>query len=166
MAMFAPLLILASLLVAAVTAATASPVTFDYKDALDKSLLFFEAQRSGKLPHDQRVKWRGDSGLTDGFLQGVDLVGGYYDSGDHVKFGLPQAFAMTMLSWSVIEFEKEIAASNQLEYALDAIQWGTDYFIKAHRQPNTLWCQVNSEKSNFLSFLLNVSPHLKLRVVF
>lgn len=44
---------------------------FDYKDALDKSLLFFEAQRSGKLPDNQRVRWRGDSGLSDGFAQGV-----------------------------------------------------------------------------------------------
>ncbi|KAL0918412.1 hypothetical protein M5K25_010419 [Dendrobium thyrsiflorum] len=115
---------------------------FDYGDALSKSLLFFEAQRSGKLPADQRVKWRGDSGLKDGFLQGVDLVGGYYDSGDHVKFGLPIAYSLTMLSWSLVEFEKEIAAANQLEYALDAIRWGTDYFIKAHRQPNLLWAQV------------------------
>jgi hypothetical protein len=39
---------------------------FDYADALDKALLFFEAQRSGKLPPDQRVTWRGDSGLFDG----------------------------------------------------------------------------------------------------
>ncbi|MQM20659.1 hypothetical protein Taro_053683 [Colocasia esculenta] len=122
-------------------AATASG--YDYKDALAKNLLFFEAQRSGKLPAgDQRVQWRGDSGLNDGFPQGVDLVGGYYDSGDHVKFGLPMAFAVTMLSWGVIEFEKEIAASNQLERTLDAIKWGTDYFLKAHPQPNVLWVQV------------------------
>ncbi|ONK64163.1 uncharacterized protein A4U43_C07F22750 [Asparagus officinalis] len=146
MAKLAVLFILAFLLVAV----AASAAKFDYRDALDKSLLFFEAQRSGKLPHDQRVKWRGDSGLRDGFHQGVDLVGGYYDSGDHVKFGLPMAFAMTMLSWSVIEFEKEIAAANQLEYALDAIRWGTDYFIKAHRQPNTLWCQVGDGDSDHL----------------
>jgi endoglucanase len=44
---------------------------YDYKDALQKSLLFFEAQRSGKLPCDQRITWRGDSGMTDGFQQGV-----------------------------------------------------------------------------------------------
>ncbi|XP_077219614.1 endoglucanase 13-like [Tasmannia lanceolata] len=44
---------------------------FDYGDALEKSLMFFEAQRSGKFPTDQSVKWRGDSGLEDGFLQGV-----------------------------------------------------------------------------------------------
>lgn len=47
---------------------------FDYGDAMDKTLLFFEAQRSGKLPLNPRVKWRGDSGLKDGFLQGVRLI--------------------------------------------------------------------------------------------
>lgn len=38
----------------------------DYSDALEKSILFFEGQRSGKLPANQRVKWRGNSGLSDG----------------------------------------------------------------------------------------------------
>ncbi|WOL05355.1 hypothetical protein Cni_G14083 [Canna indica] len=132
----AALLLLCSLL------SSASADGFNYRDALSKSLLFFEAQRSGKLPADQRVKWRGDSALKDGYSEGVDLVGGYYDSGDHVKFGLPMAYTVTMLAWGVIEFEKQIVAAGQLEYALDAIRWGTDYFVKAHKQPDVLWVQV------------------------
>lgn len=59
----------ASLMVVSVLGSTAT--AFDYKDALEKSLLFFEAQRSGKLPPDHRVNWRGDSALADGFEQGV-----------------------------------------------------------------------------------------------
>lgn len=47
---------------------------FDYREALDKAILFYEAQRSGKLPADQRVKWRGDSALKDGFSEGVSLL--------------------------------------------------------------------------------------------
>lgn len=39
---------------------------FNYTDALNKSILFFEGQRSGKLPPDQRMTWRGDSALSDG----------------------------------------------------------------------------------------------------
>ena len=46
-------------------------LAFNYGDALDKTLMFFEAQRSGKLPLQQRVKWRADSALKDGFQQGV-----------------------------------------------------------------------------------------------
>ncbi|KAF5746100.1 endoglucanase 11-like [Tripterygium wilfordii] len=115
---------------------------FDYSDALTKSLLYFESQRSGRLPYNQRVTWRDHSGLTDGLEQGVDLVGGYYDAGDHVKFGLPMAFTVTMLSWGVIEFRDQIAEAGQLDHALEAIKWGTDYFIKAHTSPNVLWAEV------------------------
>ena len=74
--------------------------------------------------------------------QGVDLVGGYYDAGDHVKFGLPMAFTVTMLSWGVNEYRDEIDAAGELEHALEAIKWGTDYFIKAHTSPNVLWVEV------------------------
>lgn len=55
---------------AAGDASTPAP-PFDYAGAFDKCLQFFEAQRSGKLPADSRVHWRGDSALTDGFSQGV-----------------------------------------------------------------------------------------------
>ena len=51
--------------------AAAVPVPHDYEEALRKSLLYFEAQRSGRLPHGQRVAWRDHSGLTDGLEQGV-----------------------------------------------------------------------------------------------
>ncbi|XVF81583.1 hypothetical protein PTKIN_Ptkin15bG0166700 [Pterospermum kingtungense] len=121
---------------------TTTAQAFDYADALTKSLLYFESQRSGRLPHNQRVTWRDHSGLTDGLEQGVDLVGGYYDAGDHVKFGLPMAFTVTMLSWGVIEFGDQIAIAGELEHALEAIKWGTDYFIKAHTSPNVLWAEV------------------------
>ncbi|WCJ39873.1 glycosyl hydrolase 9C1 [Euphorbia peplus] len=116
--------------------------SFNYGEALDKTLLFFEAQRSGKLPADQRVKWRDHSALKDGFLQGVNLVGGYYDAGDHVKFGLPMAFSVTMLAWGAVDFRNEITQLDQMGHTLWAIRWGTDYFIKAHTQPNVLWAQV------------------------
>ncbi|KAK4279143.1 hypothetical protein QN277_016894 [Acacia crassicarpa] len=115
---------------------------FDYADALSKSLLYFEAQRSGRLPYNQRVSWRDHSGLTDGLEQGVDLVGGYYDAGDHVKFGLPMAFTVTMLSWGAREYREQIAEAGELEHTMEAIKWGTDYFIKAHTNPNVLWAEV------------------------
>jgi hypothetical protein len=52
---------------------------YDYKEVLCNSLLFYEAQRSGKLPPDQKVTWRKDSALNDKGQQGEDLTGGYYD---------------------------------------------------------------------------------------
>ncbi|XP_071702974.1 endoglucanase 5-like [Rutidosis leptorrhynchoides] len=123
-------------------------LAFDYGEAVDKSLLFFEAQRSGKLPVNQRVKWRGDSGLQDGFQQKVNLVGGYYDAGDHVKFGLPMAYSVTMLSWGAIEYGKSMMDLDQMGHVLTAIKWGTDYFIKAHSEPNVLWGEVGDGDSD------------------
>ncbi|KAK7860461.1 endoglucanase 11 [Quercus suber] len=123
-------------------AISACAQAFDYADALKKSLLYFESQRSGRLPYNQRVTWRDHSGLTDGLEQGVDLVGGYYDAGDHVKFGLPMAFTVTMLSWGAVEYRQQIAGAGELEHAMEAIKWGTDYFIKAHTSPNVLWAEV------------------------
>ncbi|MEM7066099.1 MAG: glycoside hydrolase family 9 protein [Cyanobacteria bacterium P01_B01_bin.77] len=103
-----------------------------YGEALQKSFLFYEAQRSGKLPDDNRIAWRGDSALNDGADVGIDLTGGYYDAGDHVKFGFPMAASTTMLTWGVLEYYDVYAKSGQLDEALDAIKWATDYFLKAH----------------------------------
>ncbi|KAJ0605077.1 putative cellulase [Helianthus annuus] len=112
----------------------------DYGQALSKSILFFEAQRSGYLPGNQRVNWRGNSGLLDGKASGVDLVGGYYDAGDNVKFGLPMAFTVTMMSWSILEYGSQM--SGELGHAMDAVKWGTDYLIKAHPEPRVLYGEV------------------------
>ena len=64
---------------------------YGFADAIDKSLLFYEAQRSGPLPDDMRITWRRDSGLTDGDDVGEDLTGGYYDDKifDQLAFEIP-----------------------------------------------------------------------------
>ena len=51
---------------------------FDYEDALQKSMLFYFAQRSGEID-DQLVPWRGTSAMYDGQDNGKDLTGGWYD---------------------------------------------------------------------------------------
>lgn len=78
----------------------------------------------------------------------VNLVGGYYDAGDNVKFGFPMAFTVTMLAWSVIEFGEKLEAKNELKNALTAIKWGTDYFIRAHPQPGLLYGEVGDGQSD------------------
>ncbi|XP_056158884.1 endoglucanase 4-like [Syzygium oleosum] len=118
----------------------------DYGDALSKSILFFEGQRSGKLPSSQRLTWRKDSGLQDGAEIGVDLVGGYYDAGDNVKFNFPMAWSTTMLAWSVSEFRKQMG--QDLPHALDAIRWATDYFLKATIEPGLVYAQVGEPYSD------------------
>ncbi|XP_059640320.1 endoglucanase 16 [Cornus florida] len=114
----------------------------DYKDALKKSILFLEAQRSGKLPSNNRLSWRGDSALQDGKDVNVDLVGGYYDAGDNVKYGLPMAFTVTTLSWAAIFYGPELKAAGELQNVHAAIRWGTDFFLKASSKRNRLYVQV------------------------
>ncbi|KAJ8438724.1 hypothetical protein Cgig2_013770 [Carnegiea gigantea] len=109
-----------------------SSTSQDYKQALKNSLLYFEAQRSGVLPPNQRV----------------DLVGGYYDAGDNVKFGFPMAYTITQLAWAVVEFKAQLEAQNELQNALSAIKWGADYLIKAHPEPNVLYAGVGDGDSD------------------
>ena len=58
---------------------TCSAERYDYGRVLELSNLFYEAQRSGDLPDDNRVPWRGDSSLNDKGQNGEDLTGGYHD---------------------------------------------------------------------------------------
>ncbi|KAK4773385.1 hypothetical protein SAY87_028404 [Trapa incisa] len=56
--------------------------------------------------------------------------------GDHVKFSLPMAFTITMLSWGVFEYHQKMADAGVLGHALEAIKWGTNYFVKARTHSN------------------------------
>ncbi|KAK9270919.1 hypothetical protein L1049_026506 [Liquidambar formosana] len=113
----------------------------NYKEALAKSILFFQGQRSGRLPTGQQITWRSNSGLSDGLVAHVDLTGGYYDAGDNVKFNFPMAFTTTMLSWSTLEYGKRMGP--QLQNARSAIRWATDYLLKcATATPGRLYVGV------------------------
>ncbi len=115
---------------------------FNYGEALQKALIFYEEQRSGDLPDTGRVSWRGDSGLTDGSDVGLDLTGGLYDAGDNVKFNLPMAYTSSMLAWSVYEDEEAYQESGQYEYICDTIRWVNDYLIKCHPEDEVYYYQV------------------------
>lgn len=116
--------------------------SYNYGEALQKSLIFYELQRSGKLSGNERTNWRGDSGLNDGADQGVDLTGGLYDAGDNVKFNLPMAYTASMLAWSVYEDYDSYTQSGQLDYMLNDIKWISDYLIKCHTAENEFYYQV------------------------
>lgn len=121
---------------------------FNYGEALQKSLLFYELQRSGKLSGKERTNWRGDSGLNDGADNGVDLTGGLYDAGDNVKFNLPMAYTASMLAWSLYEDFDSYEKSGQLNYALDNIRWINDYLIKCHTDEYEYYYQVGDGHSD------------------
>ncbi|XP_071109511.1 uncharacterized protein [Haliotis cracherodii] len=120
----------------------AQATKYNYAEVLMKSILFYEAQRSGKLPPDNRIPWRADSALGDKGDNGEDLTGGWYDAGDNVKFNLPMAFSTTLLTWSLLQYKDAYEKTGQLEKMYECIKWPLDYFIKCHTKPNELYGQV------------------------
>ncbi|KAK4008784.1 endoglucanase F [Daphnia magna] len=120
----------ALLILVAISALGLVSAQYDYNLALKKSILFYEAQRSGKLINN-RIDWRGDTFLNDGSDVGVDLSGGYFDAGDHVKFGFPFAHSMIFLAWGMIDYRSTYQAAGELDNGLAALRWGADWILKA-----------------------------------
>lgn len=109
----------------------------DLFEVLKLSLLFYEAQRSGHLPDNSRIPWRGSSALDDKGKNGEDLTGGYYDgwhifkcfggsfysliilvitASDFVKFGFTIAFTTTILNWGLISYKDAYIKSGKPHY--------------------------------------------------
>jgi len=126
-------------------AASAQDSGFNYAEALQKALYFYEVQSAGLKPDFSRVVWRGDAALRDGADSGVDLSGGWFDAGDHIKFGFPMAASVTMLAWGAVEYRGAYEETGQLQPLLDNLRVANDYLMKAHTAPNELYGQVGEE---------------------
>ncbi|KAJ0960175.1 hypothetical protein J5N97_002042 [Dioscorea zingiberensis] len=89
--------------------------------ALNQALTFFDAQKSGTYLTNSPVKISRDSGLQDGNLTSnhANLVGGFYDSGNNIKFSFSTAYTMTLLSWTVIEYHQKYADIDKFQAAVD-----------------------------------------------
>lgn len=117
---------------------------FNYAEALQKSMFFYECQRAGQLSSDNRVTWRANSATNDGSDVGHNLTGGWYDAGDHVKFNFPMAFSATMLAWGAVDFAGGYNTSGQMKYLKSNLRFVNDYFIRCHTAPNELYGQVGN----------------------
>ncbi|KAJ8472616.1 hypothetical protein ONZ51_g8400 [Trametes cubensis] len=120
----------------------ASTPNSQWSTLLGNLLYFYDEQRSGKLPSNERVSWRNDSALDDGSDVGLDLSGGYYDAGDYVKYAFPLSFTLMSICWGALDAGQGYEAANQTAYLDDMLRWGLDWLIKAHPSPNTLFVQV------------------------
>ena len=89
--------------------------TQNYNEALLKSVQFYDANRCGPKAGENSIfsSWRGACHVKDGHDVGVDLTGGFHDAGDHVKFGLPQAYTAAVLGWALYEFKEEIDSEQE-----------------------------------------------------
>lgn len=128
--------LMAFVLVALTSSRSFSLESINYGEALQKSILFYEAQQTGKLPEWNRFPWRGNSTPKDGADVGLDLSGGWVDAGDNVKFNFPLAFSVVNLAWGGIEYYAAYQASGQLEYLSQNIKWATDYLLSSFANDN------------------------------
>ncbi|XP_005101787.1 endoglucanase E-4 [Aplysia californica] len=107
-----------------VGASTLAAGAKDYKLALKKSILFYEAQRSGPI-NDHIIPWRHSSAMHD------CTVGGWYDAGDHVKFGLPMAASSHLLMWGLYEFRDGYTQAGELNQMYHMLKTPLNYFKAA-----------------------------------
>ncbi len=120
----------------------ASAASFDYSLALKDTIIFYDANKCGKdVAVNNFFSWRGACHTTDGKDVGLDLTGGYHDAGDHVKFGLPQGYAASVLGWSIYEFKDVFDSTGNTTKMLQQLKYFTDYFMKCHPNANTFYYQ-------------------------
>jgi endoglucanase len=131
--------------------------THNFAEALQKSLYFYDAEKSGPGIRGGRLQWRGDSekgdtaipltvkmtNLSRAFIDAnraildpnrdscVDVHGGYHDAGDHVKFGLPQAYAASTLGWGLYEFKDAFVKTQTYDHMMEILRWFSDYFLRS-----------------------------------
>ncbi len=120
-------------------ASASAETNFNYAEALQKALYFYEAQQSGRLSPNNRVEWRGPSCLTDGQDIGRNLAGGWYDAGDHWTANLTMSFAAITLAWSAIEQPQGYLRTGQM----DEPRGQTPVGLRPGRQP--VWPQLTHD---------------------
>lgn len=135
----------------------AAGVEFNYAKALQYSIYFYDANMCGTgVDENNRYTWRNDCHVYDaklpldttntnmsatyiskyrsvldpdgdGFL---DVSGGFHDAGDHVKFGMPQAYSGSTLGWGFYEFRKQYEATGQDGHIKTILRYFNDYFMR------------------------------------
>ncbi|CAI5969471.1 unnamed protein product [Closterium sp. NIES-65] len=119
------------------------PINVTITSKIQMALLFLETQKSGKLPPGYPITWRNNSGMRDGQDQNRDLRGGYYIGGSNIKYHFPLAYTVTMLCWSLLEYESVYRLVNMHNEMAELIDWGVQYIL-ASRYQELIFAQVGT----------------------
>ena len=103
---------------------TSANSSYNYGEALQKSMFFYQVQQSGVLPDWNEVSWRADS-MTNDYVPG-----GWYDAGDHLKFTLTNAYSATMLGWGLLQYPAGVKDCGELTEYRNNLQFVLDYLVK------------------------------------
>lgn len=94
---------------------------YNYGEALQKSMFFYQVQQAGELPDWNEVSWRADSVEND------VVPDGWFDAGDHLKFSLTNAYSATILAWGLIQYKDAVKNAGLYDSYLRNLQWGLDF---------------------------------------
>ncbi len=141
-----------------VEVANAVEVDENFARLLQYSMYFYDANMCGtQVSENTAYSWRGDchtydatlpldttnTNLTESFINQykdvldsdgdgtVDVSGGYHDAGDHVKFGLPEAYTGSTLGWGYYEFRDSYIKTGQQQHIETLLRYVNDYFIRS-----------------------------------
>ena len=164
---------LAALISAAALAATAMPFTpagtanaagtYNYAEALQKSMFFYEVQQSGKLPEWNNVQWRADS-MCDESGKETDVVpGGWFDAGDHFKFTLTNAYSASIMAWGYLEYKDAVEKAGLADLYAKNIQWGLDYVLGCDKGGGSMVGTIGDFKGGSTDHNIWCSPEVYLR---
>jgi endoglucanase len=135
----------------------AADIEFNYAKALQYSQYFYDANMCGTgVDENSQYKWRSDchtydaelklndkdTNMSASFIEKykdvldpdgdgmVDVSGGFHDAGDHVKFGMPEAYSGSTLGWGFYEFREQYEATEQDTHIKTILRYFNDYFMK------------------------------------
>jgi endoglucanase len=124
---------------------------YNFAEALQKSLYFYDAEKCGPEVSGERLEWRSAchaedaaypvrelpeeliryTSILDPDGDGlIDLSGGYHDAGDHVRFGLPQSYAFSTLGWGFYKFREAFVKIGEEDHMIDILKWFSDCYLK------------------------------------
>lgn len=105
----------------------------NYYDALVKSVFFFDFQRSGLIPPEERRPcWRYNTFLEDKGEGGEVLVGGWFDSLGTMKLNLQLSFTLLILSQGLIYFKNEFVNAQLETELLQIIRPAIEYLLSSY----------------------------------
>lgn len=129
-----------------ISAASSMAITADaanYELALKDSVIFYDANKCGKdAGENNAFDWRGACHVNDGKDVGLDLSGGYHDCGDHVKFGITQGYAASILAWSYYSYADSFDKAGSTAKIEETLRHFCDYFMKCHPNSSTFYYQL------------------------
>lgn len=149
-------------------------IDYNYAKALQYSMYFYDANMCGTdVGENSEYSWRDDCHCQDATLPldtkytnmsanfinsnkkfldpdgngTVDVSGGYHDAGDHVKFGVPEAYAASTVGWGYYEFRESYEKTNQDDHAETILRYFNDYFMR---------CTFLDDKGDVVAFCYQV----------